>query len=306
MDQIKILLWEVISENALNLLKAHFQVVLPHEIGLHQDISGIVTRGKSIVDQALLDQLPDVQVIVRCGVGVDNIDLDICRKKGIKVFNTPGLNAASVAEHTLMLILMLSRDAFNGITSTRVLNPSYRDHFPGNDVRDQKLGIIGYGHIGQTVAKLAVNFKMDVSYWNRQKKDMAHHAQYLQLNRLLATSDILSFHLPLTKKTRNWFDQQKLEQCKDGVILINTARGPIADEDILLKGLESGKISAFGGDLAEGYRSKHPLYSHPKCYVTPHVASLCKLTYREMCQRGIHLLIDYLKGQTIEKFYEVC
>lgn len=161
MGKQNVLLLETIAESAHSLLEQHGQVFLadsPYsggEIAAQHPIHAIVTRGKGDVSQQLIDQCPDLKVIARCGVGLDNVDVPHATKKGVKVLNTPGANAATVAEHTIALMLMLQRHLYQSVQAVKANDWGYRTQYQGDELNGKRLGILGLGNIGSRVAQIA-------------------------------------------------------------------------------------------------------------------------------------------------------
>jgi D-3-phosphoglycerate dehydrogenase len=168
----RVLLLESVSRQADKLLKAQVKVseaASPDsggEIAQSAAIHGIVTRGKGDVNRQLIGQCPDLEVIARCGVGLDNIDVDFATRRGIKVVNAPGSNADTVAEHTLGLMLMLQRHLYPSVAAVKNRDWDFRKGYQGDEIRGKTLGILGMGNIGKKVAKLASVFGMNVIYWD--------------------------------------------------------------------------------------------------------------------------------------------
>ncbi len=304
------LLLETISEPADHLLRAGTNVFLAETpasgpaIARRENIHAIVTRGKGDVSAELIDLCPDLQVIARCGVGLDNVQVAHASTRGIPVVNAPGSNADTVAEHTLGLMLCLQRQLWASVTAVKAGNWAYRNEFTGDEIRGKTLGILGYGNIGRKVEKLAAAFGMEVLHLAHpqvQAKDDGASAR--DLNDLLAVSDLLTIHLPLNATTRLLLNASNLERTKAGVLIINTARGEIIDEAALLAGLEAGRIGGYASDVltVEPPAAGFPLVSHPRVLVTPHAASLTGRTYDEMCRLTVHNVLQLLSGQSISR-----
>lgn len=292
------LMLETIAEKAWDLLKNEevFQVFkdsnYPPEL-----IKGIITRGKGRVHQDLIDGLPNLQVITRCGVGLDNIDVNYASSKGIAVINAPGANSDTVAEHTLAMMLAVSRDIFNSINEVNQDNWLHRNHYNGDEIRGKTLGILGLGNIGKKVAILAQSFGMHVIYWDKYISSSEFTS--LSIEQVLAISDFVSLHIPLTEETKFFIDSGRLKQFKKGAILINNARGALIEQDAVLKALNSGDLKAY---IADGMEREPPreqdkvFLSHPNTFITPHVSSLTKTTYDEMCYNTVSCALQYLEG----------
>lgn len=297
---------EAVDPAALKLLPAgEFLLVPPGStpVDYHQ-VRAIVTRGKGQVDRALIDRCPALEVIVRCGVGVNNIDVPHATERKIAVLNVPGVNAATVAEHTLGLMLLLVRGMYRLLREVKEGNWAYRDHYTGQELRGLTLGIIGRGAIGSKVGGAAGELGMQVRY--AQRSPLKQQPDELPLAELLSSSDVLSLHVPLTEETRQLIDAAALSQLRPGSFLINTARGEVVDAPALLDALESGHLAGYASDLLSGEGAvQQRLIGHPDVLITPHAASLTALTFREMSERSVRHLVDHFAGHAIPGRYRV-
>ena len=204
-----ILLLETVADEAMQLLetasdikilKGFDEAALQHYISAER-IDAIITRGKGQVRAELMDKLTSLQVISRCGVGLDNIDVSEASKRKIKVVNAPNSNADTIAEHTIALLLMLQRNLYNTITMVKENRWADRGAYVGDESHGKTLGIIGMGNIGKKVAKIATALGMKVVYWSANKEEVSY--PFLEFDTLLSTSDSISLHLPLTPQTEN-------------------------------------------------------------------------------------------------------
>ncbi len=177
-----ILLLETVADDAMHLLEAASdmqiltgfdETTLQEQITSHQ-IDAIITRGKGQVRATLMDHLPQLKVISRCGVGLDNIDVSEATKRNIKVVNAPNSNADTIAEHTIALLLMLQRNLYNAVTMTKEGRWANRANYSGDETHGKTLGIIGMGNIGKKVAKIATALGMKVVYWSAHKEEVPY------------------------------------------------------------------------------------------------------------------------------------
>ena len=241
-----------------------------------------------------LDLLPDLQLVANYGVGYDTVDVDACRARGIAVTNTPGVLDAAVADLTLALILACRRHL---VTSDRFVRERRwqrgwaQPELLGRDLAGSTLGLVGLGRIGSEVAHRAEAFGMRV----------AHHRRTdgLPLDELLRTADVVSLHVPLTQETSGLISRERLGLLRDGATLINTARGPVVDEDALVDELVSGRISA-GLDVfvAEPYVPER-LLDLPNVVLTPHVASATVETRAAMTRVLVANVLAFLRGEAV-------
>ena len=227
------------------------------------------------VDRAVLEAGTGLRIIANIAVGFNNIDLAAARERGIVVTNTPDVLTGASADFTWALILGITRRLGEG---ERLLRRGEwkgwaLDFMLGTELRGKQLGIVGFGRLGRAVAQRALAFGMRVVYSSRTPREDAG-AQAMPLDRLLATSDVVSLHVPLTPETRHLIDQPALARMKRSAYLINTARGPVVDEEALRHALLSKQIAAAGLDVMveEPPLINHPLFGLENVTFTPHSA----------------------------------
>ena len=218
-----------------------------------------------------------LKLIQKLGVGVNTIDLDAAKKRGIAVCNMPGVNANAVAEFTLGVMLSALRRIGQLNTQTRqgawVVQPEVADNL--RELRGKTVGIVGFGSIGQRVARFLAAFDANVIYWSRTAHTSTIGRQ-VGLEELFETADIISLHLPATPETRMLVGKSLLERSKPGLIVVNTARGDLIDEEALLRFLNLGRVALAVLDVfaREPAQTTSPLLMHPRVLATPHVAWL--------------------------------
>lgn len=308
-----ILLLEKIAPGADTVLRSGAEVHLSETpksgpvIASEYDIRAIVTRGKGDVNAALIDLCPNLQVISRCGVGLDNVDVAYATAKGIKVVNALGANADTVAEHTMALMLSLQRQVFASVTAVKAGDWAFRNAFEGDEIRGKTLGILGYGNIGKRVEILAKTFGMEVVYGARKqvqgKETSGNDANPgLALEDLLSQSDILTLHLPLTEETKGLLSAERLDQLPHGALIINTARGEIVDEAALTKQLQTGRLGGYAADVlsVEPPDPSSALLKLPNVLITPHAASLTARTYEHICTLTVQNTLSILNNAPID------
>ena len=259
-----------------------------------------ITRSSTDVDQAFLDNAHKVKSVVRAGVGVDNVDIEGCSKKGIVVMNVPTANTIAAVELTLTHMLSCVRQfpyAHNNLKLDRVWR---RQDWYGTELYGKKLGIIGFGNIGSRVGKRAKAFEMDViaydPYIDPRKATDADIAYTKNFDDILAC-DIITIHTPKNKETIGMIDKAEIAKMKDGVVLINCARGGLFNEEALLQGLTSGKIHMAGIDVF----NKEPATSHPlldlnNVTVTPHLGANTKESQQNIAIQAAENAIQAAKG----------
>ena len=302
--KFNVLLLETVHETAMRALLGNENVNLYTSFdkipkSQHLPLSNmhvIITRGKGQVKKDLIEQCPHLKIIGRCGVGLDNIDVDMATKYKIKVVNAPNSNADTIAEHTLSLILMLQRNMYQAITETKTNNWNWRNEYQGDEIKGKKLGIVGLGNIGTKVARLALAFGLEVSYWDH--KQNYQDFNFIALNTLLKESNIISIHLPLTKETTDLFNEEKFKLLRPGALLINTARGQIVNENALINALDHDQLRGYAADvLAIEPPYNTNLTSHPKTLITAHLGSLTATTYEKICFETIKNITALLNGE---------
>ncbi len=262
-------------------------------------VRAVVTRGKGDVSAEVISSLPALEVIARCGVGLDNVDTAAAADRGIAVVHAPGSTTSSVAEHAVMLMLALGRQLcwLDGEVSSG--NWAARVGYQGLELRGKTMGIIGLGDIGSRIAELGAAFNMQVICSTRRPPSAS--IERVDLEVLLARSDVIQICIPLTDQTRGYIGQRQFSLMKPGALLINTARGPIVDHDALAKALDpqsGGTLGGYGADLwdPEPPDAGDPLLANERVIATPHVAALTDLTYRELCMRPCESVVRILGG----------
>jgi D-3-phosphoglycerate dehydrogenase / 2-oxoglutarate reductase len=297
---VTIVLLESIHPDAQALLAAHDQVALaeaPTDLGTripYADIRALITRGRGQIQRPLIEACPHLRVVARCGVGLDNIDVEAARACAVAVVRAPGSTTIAVAEHTLMLMLALAR-RLDGLAGA-VQNGDWavRNRYQGNDLYGKIVGIIGMGAIGQRVATLASAFGMEILYWNRSPKDCAY--RQVDLPTLLRQADIVSIHCALTADTYHLLGAPELALLKPTAMLLNTARGAIIDTEALRTATVAGRLAGFGADVLEE-EPPDPgdlLLHHERVLITPHSAALTAETYRAMCIQTVQNVLAVL------------
>ena len=276
---MKILICDPTETTAIERLRAAGMEVDVHDnIGTEELQSvlsaydGIVVRSRTKVRAQLIDAAPNLKVIVRGGVGLDTIDADYARSKGITVLNTPLASSASVAELTIAYLFALARSIYQTTASMKA-GKWEKKKFEGDEIGGKTLGIIGIGNIGSEVARRASALKMKVLAYDSYISS-AEGVEMVPLDELLALSDYVTFHLPLTDETRNMISHTAFAKMKDGVRLVNCARGGIVDEDALYDALVSGKVAGAALDVyTQEPCQGHRLYSLDQVIGSPHIGA---------------------------------
>lgn len=266
---------ESIIEGAGFLLQTA-QCKTPEEVLQHgADASALLVQWAPI-NAAVIEGLQKCRVIVRYGIGVDNVDLEAAKKKGIVVCNVPDYCIAEVADHTVSLALALARQLTT--THTRTVNGEWKIIPPQSALPfyEMKFATIGFGRIAREVHKRITSFGFSKLAYDPfvVKEEMAlHHVQYADLNTIVETADIISLHLPLTAQTHHLINEETLQRMKKGTILVNTSRGGLIDTEALAVALSNGNLSA-GLDVfeKEPLPPTHPLMTSGNVILTSHTA----------------------------------
>ena len=260
----------------------------------------LVVRSETKVNREVIEAGKDLQVIARAGIGVDNIDLEAATGAGIAVVNAPTGNTVAAAEHTLALMLAMARNV-PGAHASLKSGEWRRSAFMGVEVREKTLGICGLGRVGTEVARRAQAFGMRlVGYDPFVAPDYARRigVELLSLDDLLAESDFVTLHTPLTEGTRGMLGQRQVENIKPGARIINVARGELVDEAALLSGLESGRLGGVALDVfAKEPPEPSPLLEHPKVILTPHLGASTREAQREVAIEAAEQVLAVLKGE---------
>lgn len=269
------------------------------------EFDGAICRSGVKITAEALEGNKRLKAIARAGVGVDNIDLKAATRCGIVVMNTPGGNTVSTAEQTFALMLSLSR---NTCAANQSLAEGRWDRkkFVGRQLGGKTLGIVGMGRVGQTVAKFAKAFDMKIvafdPYLSAQRAQELDVKVYDTVAELLPLVDYLTVHTPLTDATRNLIGDKEIESMKDGVCLVNCARGGIYNMEALQRGLDSGKLGGVALDVyPEEPCADSPLFGRQNVVCTPHLGASTKEAQMNVALEAVELLIDYLKNGVIRQ-----
>jgi D-3-phosphoglycerate dehydrogenase / 2-oxoglutarate reductase len=271
-------------------------VAMPSEAELAVAVGAIV-RADAVVDAAFLDRTPRMRALARTGVGTDLVDLDAATARGIAVVVTPGSGTRAVAEgvlaHTLTLVKRLAP------LTALVSGGRWAERDAGGPIGDldgATIGIIGYGRIGRRVGELAAAFGMRVLAYDpfaSPPPDVACD----DLDELVATSDVLTLHVPLTPENHHLVDTAFLAKAKPGAVLINCGRGGLLNLDAALAALQSGQLSGVGLDVFESEPpAHHPIFDHPSVSLTPHLMGLTRKATAATFADAAQGVVDVLNG----------
>jgi lactate dehydrogenase-like 2-hydroxyacid dehydrogenase len=281
---------------------------MPRDLLLEKvrEVEGLHVMLLDQVDEELLAAAPNLKVVSTMAVGVDNIDLVACSKRGIPVGHTPGVVTEATADFAIALMLAASRRIPEGARFVR--NREWKEWSPtlmiANDVHRKTLGIVGMGRIGQAIARRARAFDMELLYHTRSPKPEAEAqlgVSYRSLDALLTESDIVILIVPLTEETHHMIDDAAFAKMKPTAYLVNSARGPVVDAKALYRALSAGKIRGAALDVTEPepIGADDPLLDLDNCLIVPHVSTSTWETRAMMTELSVGNLLKGLKGEPL-------
>jgi D-3-phosphoglycerate dehydrogenase len=274
----KILVREPIADAGLELLRAKFDVDVDTDAPLEEIVGGydaLIVRSATQVTADVIDAARRLKVIGRAGVGVDNVDVDAATRRGIVVANAPESNVVSAAEHTIGLLVALARNIPQAHAAL-VDGRWERSKWGGVELADKVLGVLGFGRIGRQVARRALGLQMKVVAYDpfvSAERFRELGVESLTFDEVLARAEFLTLHLPLTDETRGSVGAAAIAKMRDGVRIVNAARGDLVDDDALVAALESGKVAGAALDVFVPEPYDGPLLRAPNVVVTPHLAA---------------------------------
>lgn len=310
----KVLVTREIPEAGLRILEP-FDVTVMHErppergelLDAVRGASGVLSTATETMDGEAMDAAGEgLRVIANMAVGYDNVDVAAATERGVVVTNTPGVLDETTADVAFMLLLAAARRLGEGERLLRAGGWEWwgPKQLMGRDVWGKQLGIVGFGRIGQSVARRARGFGMQILYHNRSRKEEAEQelgARYLELDELLETADFVSIHTPLTDETSHLIGAEELAKMKPEVVLVNTSRGPVVDEAALADALAEDRIFAAGLDVYEEEPTVHPkLLELENVVLAPHIGSASVETRDRMAVLAAENLVAVLRGEQPE------
>ncbi|HID0815622.1 D-2-hydroxyacid dehydrogenase [Clostridium botulinum] len=299
---IKILVSDGMEQNALNKLNEQGFVVLDKHFEKEElkdkikDFDAIIIRSATKVDKEIIDAgiKGNLKLVVRAGVGLDNVDLEYAKEKEVKVFNTPKASSVSVAELTLGHMLCISR-FINTANVTMLQGKWEKKKYKGTEIYGKTLGLIGFGRIAREVAKRANALGMNVIYYDIAGKcEEYEEFKCCTLDYLLNNSDFISVHIPFSKDRGALLKEEEFNKMKDGVYIINCARGGVIEEEALLKALNNGKVTAAALDVFENEpKPKKELINHERVSITPHIGASTKEAQMRIGEEIVDILDNF-------------
>ena len=308
---MKVLVADPLSEQGLALFRNEPDIEADVKTGLKPeeiieiigDYDGMVVRSETRVTEAIIEAAKKLKVIGRAGVGLDNVDVPAATRKGIIVMNVPGGNTISTAEHTMAMLLALTRNIPQAVSSLKS-GKWERKKFTGAELMSKKLGVIGLGRIGQEVAKRADSFGMEIlaydPYLTMERAEQLG-VKVLELNDIFAQADYITVHVPLTKETKGLISGPQFDLMKKGVRVLNCARGGIIDEVALYENLKSGKVAGAAFDVFEPEPPdfSSPLFTLDNFICTPHLGAATTEAQVQVAIDVAQQIIDTLKGRMV-------
>lgn len=262
-----------------------------------KDYDVLVVRSATKVTSEVLEAgaKGNLKLVIRAGVGIDNIDLDYAEKVGIKVRNTPNASSDSVAELALGHMFSVARHI--AVANYTMRNGQWnKKQYKGSEIAGKTLGIIGMGRIGKALAGKAEALGMKIIYTDALGKQYNLAYEFMDLGNLLKVSDYVSLHVPYNKDKGTLISDREISMMKDGAVIINCARGKVVDEEALLKALNSGKLAGAGIDVFEQEPSENmALINHERVSVTPHIGASTKEAQERIGKEVAAIVIDFNK-----------
>jgi len=311
---LKILVTDGLSEDGLALLKSASEIEVEEKKGISKEdlarivseYDGLIVRSGTKVTKEIIEASNgSLKIIGRAGIGVDNIDIETATKNGIVVMNTPEANAITTAEHTITLMMSLARNIPQAHASV-VAGKWERSKFKGTELYGKTIGFIGLGNIGKLVAERAIGLKMRAIAYDpflTQEAVSKLGVELVSLEELLKEADVISVHTPLTTDTRDLINKDTFDKMKDGVMIVNCARGGIINEADISEAIDNGKVAGAAFDV---YTSEPPKEDNPLLKVagnivlTPHLGASTEEAQKKVAVAMAEQIIDYAKSGIVK------
>ncbi|MBL4621427.1 MAG: hydroxyacid dehydrogenase [Immundisolibacteraceae bacterium] len=304
---VKVLVTEALDEKGYEMLEQHFEVDRRDStseeelLAIIDQYDALMIKTYTRVSAAVIDKATRLKVVARAGSGLDKVDLDYAKEKGLLVRNTPDANTTSVAELVFGLMLSLSRNLVPAHNYLKGAEGWDRDRFIGFELAGKQLAIVGFGNIGKKVAKRAAAFEMDVACFDPfvDAAAMAEHgvSKVEDVNELLNSADYVTVHVPLLDSTHHLLGAKQFASMKSTAIIINTARGPVVDNLALVAALRDGQIAGAGLDVFEQEPPEDPeLLELDNLVMCPHIGAATKEALQKMTTQAAQVIIDELAG----------
>lgn len=307
---MRVLVLDNISEKGIEVFKKQPNLIVDVKKKMTEDelceiigeYNGVAVRSQTKITKKVLEHAIQLKVVGRAGVGIDNIDVDTATMNGVVVVNTPDGNTIAAAEHTVAMMLALARHIPQADQSLRQ-GQWNRSQYVGVELKDKKLGIIGYGKIGSQVGQRCKAFGMDIIVFDpfvTQETAKRAGVEIVDLDTLLANSDFITVHMPLNKDTKHMICEEQFAKMKDGVRILNVARGGIIDEHALYNAVKNKKIKGAALDVYEQEpQTASPLFELPEVIVTPHLGASTKEAQVNVAIDVANEMIRVLNGEPV-------
>ncbi|WP_054841797.1 D-2-hydroxyacid dehydrogenase [Vulcanisaeta distributa] len=311
---VKALITDPVDEYIINELSRHGGVIVDYKPGINRDellriVSDyeiLVVRSRTKVTREVIDAASKLKVIARAGVGLDNIDVNYARLKGIEVINAPEGSTQSVAELTIGLMIAAAR--LVALQDRLVKGGDWpKGKFMGTELFGKVLGIIGFGRIGQRVAELARAIGMKVQAYDIvdvRDRAVKLGVDFVDFETIIRSSDFITIHVSLTPSAKHLIGEKEFQMMRDGVIIVNTSRGEVIDTKALLKALNDGKVAAAALDVLENEPPREPweleLIRHPRVIITPHIGAETREAQRRIAEILVSKVVNYIMSNNIK------
>ncbi|MEE9428247.1 MAG: phosphoglycerate dehydrogenase [Paracoccaceae bacterium] len=307
----KVLVSDKLSETAVQIFRDRgIDVTFEPDLGKDKiallkaipEFDGLAIRSATKVTEKILNNAPNLKVVARAGIGVDNIDIPAASKKGVIVMNTPFGNSITTAEHAIALMMAVARQIPAASTSTHA-GKWEKSRFMGVELTAKTLGVIGAGNIGAIVCERALGLKMKVIAYDpflSEERAAKIGVSKVEFDELLGRADFITFHVPLTDKTRNILSREAIAKLKPGVRIVNCARGGLVDEEALAEALQSGLVAGAGFDVfAVEPATDSPLFNLPNVVVTPHLGAATSEAQENVAIQVAEQMSDFLMNGAV-------
>lgn len=303
-----VLLSHRLYEDGMRMLEKEADVIIADNSNMREVLEdlkkadGLILRvGR--MDRVIMEACPNLKVIARPGVGVDNVDMEAATALGIPVVIAPGTNLRSVAEHAVALMYAITKNIMESHAETKTGNFSIRNKYMAIELSGRNIGIIGFGNIGKETAKICQGNGMKVfvydPYVSREAVEAMGYTFVADLYEILGASDVISLHMPSTPATRKMFGAKAFKAMKEGIFIVNCARGDIVDEAALYEALVTGKVAGAAVDVmdAEPMDPNHKLFALNNFIATPHMAALTQESAFRTSQLTVRGTLAVIRGE---------
>src|SRR5678815_2412929 len=311
MSTFNVLLLDGIDPAGVKLLErtgaivpvVHDKISREKLLELVPDADGIIVRSGTVIDKELMQKAPRLKVVGRAGVGVDNVDIDTATERGILVMNSPGGSTTTTAEHAIAMLFALARSIPQAYLSLRA-GKWEKSKFKGVEITGKTLGVVGLGRIGSEVARKCQAMGMNVIAFDpfiNPDTPLSSGLALVPIDTIWESADFITFHVPLTDETRNLVNSTTIARMKDGVRLVNCARGGIINEDDLLAALKSGKVAGAALDVFDiEPNTATPLLQQENFIATPHLGASTVEAQRKVSEDICRQVADFLLKKAIQ------